>query len=238
MMVPKERRHVTVSECYNLVGDEEWSPCAWSVDLMTRTWMTYKANLPAFREDESLNSLMAYIMCFETLRAYTQIASENERTEGSSWVAPTRVAGVLASVTVDATSNDPPELEVLLPTDGVTRFHVDAHGVRWEIPGSLFVAGHSSQRDQHTGWGQVSQVGCPIPGLSLASLNQLFRLPLSGMPGSKIWSDFTIEFRVVVGAFLDVLGSSTQHESILVYTFVLFVRKRNDGNEKRGDGTG
>eukprot|EP00978_Attheya_sp_CCMP212_P030434 scaffold111947_cov56-Attheya_sp.AAC.3 len=33
-----------VSECYNMVGDEERSPSAWSVDLMTRTWMTYKAN--------------------------------------------------------------------------------------------------------------------------------------------------------------------------------------------------
>jgi hypothetical protein len=50
--------------------------------------------------------------------------------------------------------------------------------------------------------------------LSLANLNQLFRLPLSGMSGFKIWSDFTIEFRVVVGGFLDGLGSSTQHESI------------------------
>eukprot|EP00978_Attheya_sp_CCMP212_P042488 scaffold259873_cov78-Attheya_sp.AAC.1 len=83
-----------------MVGDEERSPNAWSVDLMTRTWMTYKANLPAFREDESLNSLMAYIMRFETLRAYRQVASEYEEYDeplvtsgntGSSWVAPARV---------------------------------------------------------------------------------------------------------------------------------------------------
>eukprot|EP00978_Attheya_sp_CCMP212_P038320 scaffold188718_cov28-Attheya_sp.AAC.2 len=139
--------------------------------MTSRTWMTYKANLPAFRKEESLNTLMVYIMRFETLRAYTQIASEYEEydeplfcrqcripkvtsgTEGSSWVAPTHVAGVWASVTVDATSNDPPELEVLLPTDGVTRFHMDAHGVHWEIPGGLLVMGHSSQRHQHTGWG-------------------------------------------------------------------------------------
>lgn len=50
--------------------------------------------------------------------------------------------------------------------------------------------------------------------LSLASLNQLSRFPLSGMSGSKIWRDLTIEFRVVVGGFLVGLGSSTQHESI------------------------
>eukprot|EP00978_Attheya_sp_CCMP212_P023168 scaffold70296_cov33-Attheya_sp.AAC.3 len=62
---------------------------------------------------------------------------------GSSWVAPSRVAGVWASVTVDATSNDPPELEVLLPTDGdgVPRFYVDAHGVCWEMPGIILVGG-------------------------------------------------------------------------------------------------
>eukprot|EP00978_Attheya_sp_CCMP212_P040239 scaffold217553_cov44-Attheya_sp.AAC.3 len=113
---------------------------------------------------------MAYCVRFETLRAYTQIALEYDEhddhdeplfcqqcrvtkvtvgTRGSSWVAQTRVAGVWASVTVDSTSDDPPELEVLLPTDGVTRFHVDAHGVHWEMSGSLLVcSGHSAQQDQ------------------------------------------------------------------------------------------
>eukprot|EP00978_Attheya_sp_CCMP212_P030433 scaffold111947_cov56-Attheya_sp.AAC.2 len=79
---------------------------------------------------------MAYIMRFETLRAYKQVASEYEEYDeplfcrqcripkvtsgnsGSNWVAPTRVPGVWASVTVGADINDPPELEVLLPTDG------------------------------------------------------------------------------------------------------------------------
>jgi hypothetical protein len=156
-----------VSECYNMVGDKERSPCAWSVDLMTRTWMTYMAKQPALREDESLNSLKAYIMRFETLRAYRQTASEYEAyneplfcrqcripkvapNQGSSWGPPPDVWG---SVFVDSTSNDPPELEVLLPTDGMTRFHVDSHGVRWDMHDSLLVAGHTSQRDQHTGWG-------------------------------------------------------------------------------------
>eukprot|EP00978_Attheya_sp_CCMP212_P036957 scaffold171136_cov43-Attheya_sp.AAC.1 len=106
-----------------MVGDEERSPSrAWSVDHMTRTWMTYKANIPALREDESLNSLMAYTMRFETLRAYRQVASEYEEYDeplfcrhqcripkvtsgnsGSSWGAATRVpAGVLSNVTVGA----------------------------------------------------------------------------------------------------------------------------------------
>jgi hypothetical protein len=165
---------IWVSECYNMVGDEERSPSAWSVDHMTRTWMTYKANISALREDESLNSLMAYTMRFETLRAYRQVASEYEEYDeplfcrqcripkvtsgnsGSSWGAPTHVPGVLSNVTVGADSNDPPELEVLLPTDGdiVPCFHVHAHGVRWEMPHGLVVAGHSSQRDQYnSGWG-------------------------------------------------------------------------------------
>eukprot|EP00978_Attheya_sp_CCMP212_P036442 scaffold165209_cov46-Attheya_sp.AAC.2 len=68
-------------------------------------------------------------------------------------VAPTRVAGVWAGVPVDSTSDDPLELEVMLPTDGVTCFHVDAYGVRWEMSGSLLVSGHSSQRDKQAGWG-------------------------------------------------------------------------------------
>jgi hypothetical protein len=160
-----------VSECYNLVGDVEQSPSAWSVDLMTRTWMTYKAKLPGFREDESLSSLMAYCMRFETHRAYAQVAAECDAhdeplfcrqcrmpkvtgvTGGSSWAVPSREPhGVWSSVPVDSTSSDPPELEVLLPTDGVTRFHVDAHGVRWEIPG-MMVSGHLAQRVE-PGWGE------------------------------------------------------------------------------------
>eukprot|EP00978_Attheya_sp_CCMP212_P037083 scaffold172515_cov42-Attheya_sp.AAC.1 len=74
-------------------------------------------------------------------------------TRGSSWVAQSWVPGVWTSVTVDSSSNDPPDLEVLLPTDGETRFHVDAHGVRWEIPGGLMVLDHSAQQEQQTGWG-------------------------------------------------------------------------------------
>eukprot|EP00978_Attheya_sp_CCMP212_P011926 scaffold29625_cov44-Attheya_sp.AAC.2 len=147
---------------------------------------------------------MAYIMRFESLRAYTQIASEYEEydellfchqchipkvtsgTEGSSWVAPTRVAGVWASVTVDATSNDPPELDVLLPTDGATRFHVDAHGVRWEMPGSLLVVSHSSQQDQQTGWGGVFVVTRFCHSFAIASSFSVVKIEnISG--GVSIW---------------------------------------------------
>eukprot|EP00978_Attheya_sp_CCMP212_P023237 scaffold70743_cov32-Attheya_sp.AAC.1 len=53
----------------------------------------------------------------------------------SSWGVQTRVPGVWSSGTAGSTSNDPPDLETLLPTDVVTLYHVDAHGVRWEIPG-------------------------------------------------------------------------------------------------------
>eukprot|EP00978_Attheya_sp_CCMP212_P010334 scaffold24969_cov34-Attheya_sp.AAC.3 len=157
-----------VSECYNLVGDVEQSPGAWSVDLMTRTWLTYKANLPRFREDELLNSLMAYCMYLESQRALAQIASEYDEydehdehdeplfcrqcrkpkvTVGAGGT-PSHVPGVWSSGgTAGSASTDPPYLETLLLTDGVTRYHVYAHGVRWEIPGGLMVLGHSAQRE-------------------------------------------------------------------------------------------
>eukprot|EP00978_Attheya_sp_CCMP212_P015799 scaffold40890_cov62-Attheya_sp.AAC.1 len=150
---------------------------------MTRMWN--KANLPAFREDESLNSLMTLRRSEYDEPLFCRQCRIPKVTSGtSSWVAPTRV---WASVTVDATSNDPLELEVLLPTDGMTRFHVDAHGIRWEIPGGL-----SACRGSFVAVGSAYRLGVG--------------LPLSGMPGSKIWSDFTIEFRVVVGGFLNGLG--------------------------------
>jgi hypothetical protein len=68
-------------ECYDLEGGVERFPCPWHVDQMTRTWMIYMKNLPGFREDESLNSLMGYCTCFQSPRAFAQLASEFEKHE-------------------------------------------------------------------------------------------------------------------------------------------------------------
>jgi len=168
---------------------------------------------------------------------------------GSSWGALPCVPGVwLNDSSASSNGNDPPALNIQLPTDDEPHYHVDSHGVRWEISRGMRVSGHSAQREEWRGWGMPCQVhnffqaglaesskfkktwfgGSSFStrlfhsSLLLASLNQLSRFPLSGMPGSKIWRDLTIEFRVVVWSFLMIgLGLSTQHESISVVVCLL-----------------
>eukprot|EP00978_Attheya_sp_CCMP212_P005397 scaffold12077_cov57-Attheya_sp.AAC.3 len=55
-------------------------------------------------------------------------------------------------------SNDPPDLETLLLTDGAPRYHVDYHGVHWEISRGFLILDHSAQREQLSGWGMPRQL--------------------------------------------------------------------------------
>jgi hypothetical protein len=170
------RGFLWISECYDLRGGVERFPCSLHVDQMTRTWVTYTENLPGFREEESLNSLVGYCTRFQSQRAFAQLASELEEHDeplfcrqcrvpreirmggGSSWGPPPRVPGVWSSGSADSNgadgNDDPPAFAIQLPTDDdAPRYHVDSHGVRWELCEARILHSHSEQREEPS-WGE------------------------------------------------------------------------------------
>eukprot|EP00978_Attheya_sp_CCMP212_P016095 scaffold41916_cov26-Attheya_sp.AAC.1 len=67
-----------LEDCRNNEGDRVAPPSLESVHQRTMNWMENKAHTPKFVEDETLESLLAFVMRFENPRSMARIQAEME----------------------------------------------------------------------------------------------------------------------------------------------------------------